>query len=118
MSLRNRTVKVKRTAAGDYVAGAWVPGAESEFDVVCSVQPLRPNEMKLLPEGRQESEALRIYSDVELKPADERSKVQADLVDITGAGTAYEYEVLSDAPWQNSIIPHHKAIIVKIAKGE
>jgi hypothetical protein len=118
-TLRNRTIKVRRYAAGSYDGlGEWVEGTESTFDVKCSVQPLRPSEMALLPEGRELKEGLRIYSDVELKGADERAKTNADKVDITGVGDAFLYEVLGNNPWQNGIISHHKTIILKIAEGQ
>ena len=69
--------------------------------------------MMLLPEGRRDKAAFRIYSDIELLPADETTKVNADLVDIDG-GTNYEYEVVANKPWQNNIINHHMAIVVKL----
>lgn len=100
------------------VDGRWTEGTPSEFDVVCSVQPLRPSEASLLPEGRELKEALRIYSDEKLNPADERAQTNSDLVDVTGVGDAFEYEVLSVAPWQNAIIPHYKTIILKVAQGK
>jgi hypothetical protein len=113
MSLRNRTVKVKRFAAGSYVSGSWVEGTSSTFDVVCSVQPLKAREMELLSEERRDSAAFRIYSDTELKPADETTKINADLVDIDG-GTNFDYEVLSNEAWANGILPHNKTVVAKL----
>ena len=114
MSLRNRTIKVKRFTAGSRVDGVWVEGSSSEFTVKCSVQPLRPREMATLPEGRRDIEALRIYADDRLLAADETTQINADLVDVSGVGDNYDFEVLSCGPWQNGIIPHHKTIISRL----
>jgi len=65
--------------------------------------------MQLLPEGRRESEAYRLYTDFELKTVRKESgdKLNADTVTIDGK----KFEVLSVAKWRNDVINHYKAVV-------
>ncbi|MCK4521419.1 MAG: hypothetical protein KAU20_02510 [Nanoarchaeota archaeon] len=110
-----QTLTVKRVAAGSYVLGIYQEGAESEFTIRASVQPLKANEMELLPDERRQSEAYRLYTDTPLQTAKEGKKgspetVNADKVIIYGD----TFEVYSVGTWQNQIINHYKIIVFKI----
>lgn len=106
-----QTLAVTRFSGSSNVDGSGnvTPAGTSGFNITASVQPLRPNEMLLLPEGRRESESYRLYSDTQLLPA-EKGKKNADTVSIYGN----DFEVLSCAVWQNTIINHYKIVVVKI----
>jgi hypothetical protein len=108
MSLRNITATVRRLSAQTtWVDGLSVDSAEdTPFSINCSVQPLTPKEMEMLPEGRRNEEVFRLYTDTELHTVEDKNP---DKIDVLGD----TYEVLSVARWRNSIIPHYKAIIVK-----
>ncbi len=103
------TVKRKDDATV-FTKGKAQNGATSDVDITASVQPLRPDEMGLLPEGRRDSEAFRLYTATELLPADEATGKNADMVVYNGK----DYEVLSCARWQNRVVPHFKAVMVKV----
>ena len=104
-----KTLTVTRYGLGSDVKGHYVEGTPSTFNITASVQPLRPNEMLLLPEGRRESEAFRLYTDTQLLPA-RKDSTNAEKVAIGSV----DYEVLSCAIWDNNIIPHFKAIVVRL----
>jgi hypothetical protein len=66
------TVTVTRPASGgSYIDGKWVPATTSTtFSVVASIQPMKPFETALLPEGYRNRESVRIYSDTFIKIGD------------------------------------------------
>jgi hypothetical protein len=108
MSLRNFILSIRRLASGQYVDGTWTTEAEiAPFDIIASVQPLTPKEMKTLPEGRRNSQAYRIYTDIELHTTRHQNP---DRVQLFGE----EFEILSVEVWQNQIISHYKAIAIKV----
>ena len=108
MSLRNFSLSVRRLSSGDYINGEWHTETEAApFIIVASVQPLTPKEMKTLPEGRRNSQAYRIYTDIELHTIRDQNP---DRVELFGQ----EFEILSVEIWQNQVIPHYKAIAVKL----
>lgn len=98
---------VTRVAAGGYVGGVWQEGAPVSIDIRASVQPTSPEDMELLPEGRRGRLAYTLFSDTELRTADSNTGTNADRVTIDGA----VYEVSAVAPWQNSILPHYRAVV-------
>jgi len=107
-SLRNFTLSIRRLGSGTYVDGTWKAEAENApFTIRASVQPLKPKEMETLPEGRRNSQAYRIYTDVELHTVRDQNP---DRVELFGE----EFEILSVEVWQNQVIPHFKAVAVKL----
>ena len=66
-----KTYTVTRVAAGDYVDGKWVEGATSTFTIQASLQPAKPKEMEMLPEGRRNQETYKLYSDTQLRTVEE-----------------------------------------------
>jgi hypothetical protein len=110
MAIPRKALVLKRPAAGTRVDGHWVEGTRTSSNIRASVQPLRPEEMSLLPEGRRNSEAFRLYTATRLQAAKESTGVNADYVVIDGA----DYEVMSCVRWQNKVIPHYKAICAKV----
>lgn len=105
--LRNFSLVVTRPTAGTFVAGLYVAGAPTTFNITASVQPLRAREMEMLPEGRRSSAAFRVYTDVLLRTVNQENP---DRVTLFGE----VYEVLSVEPWQNQILNHYKAVLVKL----
>lgn len=106
-----KTLSVKRFAAGSYnTDGDWVEGADSDFNISASVQPLTGREMEMLPEARRDSQSYKLYSDTQLLTADTSQTKNADIVTIDNE----KFEVFSDEPWQNNIINHHKITVIKI----
>jgi hypothetical protein len=84
-------------------------GEATPFSFTGSVQPLDPQEMITVPEGRDFSEARKIYTTYKLQVADRATGVNADTV-ILPEG---EFEVRSVAPYQGRILAHYKVVVVR-----
>lgn len=108
-----KTIAVKRYAAPaqDPATGDWIEGAESTFDILCSVQPLGRSEVEFLPEGRREEHAYKIYTNSTLQTLD--SNTNPDKITIGGI----DYELYSRLPWSNSIITHNKYLALKVKES-
>jgi len=109
MSARQPLI-VSRFAEGEYTNGMYVEGDLSTITILASVQPLTPEEMKTLPEARRNDAAYNLFTDTELRAAKEGSTpTNADQVTLpTG-----NFEVVNCAHWQNSVINHYKATVLK-----
>lgn len=70
MSLFN-TVSIKCTdrsgTSGSYVNGVWTPVAGAAYYITGSAQPLTSREYNSLPEGRKDTEVIKIYTSSVLK---------------------------------------------------
>jgi len=95
---------------GSFIDGTWNQPALISASFTASIQPVKPQEMLLLPEARRNEETLKLYTSTALRTADEQNNLNADQVEIDGA----RYEVLSVATWGNDIIPHYKALVVRM----
>ncbi len=94
-------------ANGDYLS----PKAR-EFEVMASVQTLKPNEMMLLPEGSRQARAVKIYTDVELFTSDQHKGTQADRIVWRGR----KFEIIASDIYQNDVINHYRAYAVEVSK--
>lgn len=105
------TYTVKRFAPGEYIDGHYMPGEESIFEIVASVQPLSPYEILQLPEGQRTKEAVKIYTTAGLRQTIESQKVKGDRISYKGR----LYEVQKVSTWEMfTDIPHFKAIAVMV----
>lgn len=109
---------ITTTTTGQYVNGRWVPGTtgttqEPDFTIRTSVQPARGKELEVLPEGLRTSEVYKIYPEIELRAVDQHSQEEADIVVYNGN----EYKVQHLEAWQNNLINHYKAFIVRIKEA-
>lgn len=97
-----------RQSEGSYdTHGIYVSGVETQISILASVQPASPDDMKLLPEGRRQSRAFTIYSDVEILPATNQNPDQLIIFNE-------RYEVMSCARWQNKIINHYASLVIRL----
>lgn len=109
-SLMTETITVKRRAAGAWTSGVFVPGAETEIQMVASVQPLRANEILQLPEHRRTREAMKVFTHERLHTTDEKAQTPGDVVLHDGK----RFEVHSVENWQiGTALPHYKSVLVK-----
>ncbi len=112
MSSFRQTVTVTRLGGGSLVKGRWTgEGSASTFDIKASIQPIRPNEVESLPEGRRNSKAFRLYTSADLR--DMQSGANPDRVELFGE----DYEVTAKAPWQNNVINHYKYFVTKLLEA-
>ncbi len=105
-----KPLTVKRPAGGSYVNGKWVEsGAPSEITIKASVQPATTEDLQSLPENRRQYGAYRVYSSTQFQSLEEDEN-NPDVVVIGGN----DYEIAQVQPWQNGIVPHYKAIAVRV----
>jgi hypothetical protein len=102
------TYEYKRLAAGTYVDGKWIEGAEIIGTIVASIQPLTPQETQTLPEGERSSEFIRIYTATKINKVNEAAMTKGDKITYNGR----DYEVKKVEDWTAYRIPHYKAIAV------
>ena len=106
MSSFRQALVVKRKVAGTVVDGLFVEGATSDINITASIQPLKPDEVKQLPEGRRNSKPFWLFTATELNIV---SSANPDLVIIGGV----TYEVDNIEVWQNNVLPHYKCLVYK-----
>ena len=109
MSFRTSKL-VLRQATGGYVDGVWIGGSRSVLTTVASCQPASTKQDLLaLPEGRQHSDLIKIYSDDRLQIAEEGLGLQPDCVVFDGVA----FEIVSYFAHQSGVINHYKYMAVK-----
>ena len=110
IDIPTETLTVERYAAGTWVEGVFTKGVQSILNVEASVQPLRGNEIKLLPEHRRTAEAIKIYTETKMRTTDELNQLPADV--ITHDGKRFEIHKVEN--WFiGTDIPYYKAIAIK-----
>jgi len=110
MTFFNNNYKYKRKSSGYIDAkGNYVEGSFFEYDFVGNIQIMSGKDMQLLPEGRRETESIKIFSGIRLNTVDVKNKTNPDIVIFNGE----EYEVISSSPYQNNLINHYEMIAQK-----
>lgn len=101
----------RRYILGTYINGKYAEGTATDTPFKGTAQPVSGDEMELLPEARRGSEAMWVISDptFDIRTAKENSH-NADWISIDGDW----FEVLEARRWKNSIIPHYRALVVRI----
>ena len=108
MSLQFRQpVTVHRMAIGTYLKGEYTEGAASTITIMASVQPDTRSAVEPAAEGRDNRKVFKLYTDTKLRLVTEANP---DRVVLFGE----EYEVASEAIWQNNVINHYKYTVVEI----
>ena len=102
-----------RKAAGTYINGIWVEGAETLIPITASVQPTTGEEMLSLPEDRRNSKSYALFTSTKVEVI--HTGANPDQIVIFGE----RYEVIRVEPWQNrpavfGIINHYKFYAVKL----
>jgi len=112
INLLTHTITRTRYAAGEWINGRFAKGDATDSSISASVQPLRSNEILLLPEGRRTTEALKIYTKDRLFTSDEKAQTPADILTIDGV----RYEVHMTEAWNlnGSNQEHYKSIALKM----
>ena len=109
--LTSKILVTQPTGEGRYVDGRFIEGKKETIEIMASVQPMMPSEIKMLPEGRRNFEGIKIYSDVKLKVSDELNNKNASILEYDGK----KYEVQRVFNWAiGTDIPHYEILAVKI----
>ncbi len=104
---------VERRAAGSWntVTGVFDKGALSTLTPTLVIQPMKPNEVLLLPEHRRQMESVKVYSVTELLTTDEKAQTTTDVLIYRGL----RWEILQIGHWNEApFLKHFKYAAVKI----
>lgn len=104
-----RTIPKFSFTSGAYDAsGRSSQGSETASTIFASCQPLKPEEVQLLPEGRRDDGGtFRIYTDDVLQTI---TSENPDQIEIFGN----RYEVFEQERWGNNIINHNKYLTLRV----
>ena len=109
MSFR-KPFTVKRNAAGGYVNGVYVEGAETTITIQASVQPVSGQDLVAIPEGRRASDMVKVYTSEDLFGQGDAGTGQSpDRLVYRGK----EYEIYTKEPNQMGVVSHFKYYAVK-----
>lgn len=102
-------VTVTRAGQGAWVEGVWVPGSEETLSVLASIQPVTPEDLQMLPEGRRLDARYALFSDTELNGALEGSGQDPDRVTLFGE----DHEIAAVGRWRNNVINHYRYVALR-----
>jgi hypothetical protein len=101
----SKKITIKRTKVGEYKGGFYEKGSAKEFSVMASIQPHFFKEVDKLPEGRQSTDAVKIYT--ESKLISKNNNYESDLIKYNGLW----YEVYQVKDYSGlGFLPHFKGI--------
>lgn len=106
------SVTVTRYATGAYSDGDWVEGASSALTVTANVQPMPPERMQTLPEGRRGTAGIILFTDTALRTVSEDDQTSADAVTWDG----YSWEVVEVSNFWTGIAleeAHYEVLAVR-----
>lgn len=88
--------------------GVWVPGSRECFSISASVQPLsvKGEDLQTLPEGRNLTDYIVVYTAAKLLLAASDTKQQADIIISNGRG----FEIVSSEEHCSGVISHFKYV--------
>lgn len=107
---KSHNLVARRFVPGVYKDGKWIEGTMFKFNFFCSLQPLTPHQIALLPEARREDESSLIITETELRKVSVRNQRNSDIIEIEDE----LYEVYSVKPWKNKIIPHYEVVVIML----
>lgn len=104
------SVTVDRFADGDFDDdGIATTPTSSPFTIIASVQPMRPDEKLMLPEGSRGRESIKLYTVSELKTMNEETKRPADVVNWESK----KFDVFQVSRYKMGVQDHTKAIAIR-----
>lgn len=111
LDLLTGTIQIIQPSAGAWVDGEFVNGATTTLNIPASVQPLKASDLKMLPEGRRNTEAIKIYAETKAVISDEKNSKNNSKIVYDGKN----YEVFSVFNWSiGTDLKHYKIIALKI----
>ena len=100
-----------REALGSYVNGQWISGARDTTEIQASIQPVvLGQDMQSVPEGRRQSDFIKIYSTEKLLLASDEPGMQSDIIVHEAQG----YELTGTSAYASGVIPHYKYSATKL----
>lgn len=88
-------VFVNRATKGAYVDGLYVPGTNTRFAVLASVQQPTPKQLEILPEGDRDKDTLLFITKRKLQTTNDGEGLIADSVEYENS----KYRLVQKANW-------------------
>lgn len=104
---------VVRHRTGERVRGVWTPGPTTSDTFVGSVQPVKGKDLELLPIGRRDTGAVKVYSNTPLAVSVEGGTTPGDVVVWQGRA----WEIIAALPYQNGVINHYKYLATDMGEA-
>lgn len=100
-----------RKAAGEYVSGRWVEGLETLVPIEVNIQPMKEEELLILPEADRARQWYKVYSDSEIR-ADKQGVggYSADEFEFEGD----RYKVMKVRHYSMGILNHFRAMAARV----
>ena len=113
MILGRESITLRRQSGSVSWGSDGRPSASTaDTTIQASVQPLGERELQRLPEGFRQRDPRRIYTESELRTADQHGDTVADLVVIDSV----VYQVQS-VTRHRSVIPHYRGLLLRIQEA-
>lgn len=111
-SMGGKKFSVRRSRGGSYVNGVWTEDdtGPAILQVLASEQPVNGKDIERIPEGDRVREVRKLYAAQELRPHNERTGAEADVITIRGQ----EFQVSTVERWQS----YWKCLIVSLEVKE
>lgn len=104
-------ITLRTFLVGSYINGRWVEGSFTDSAITASIQPLKGEELLMLPEDRRESESYKMYTSTRVQTLTDKNPNQVIFFSKT-------FEVIQVFPWQNTAIfypvQHYKYICMRL----
>lgn len=90
--------------------------AVSTSEIEVSLQPLKSHELQRLPEGERQRDQRKAYTYTQLRTSDQLGAYQADELvdDVEDDATGHTYQVAEIDPYNDGMLGHHKARVVRL----
>ena len=112
-----KLITIKRQQGGAYINGDYVKGSDVDINILASQQPLTPNELQQLPEGRRTNQSFKFYTDIKLRTVNDENPENHENPDKAYIDNE-PFEVTGVYPYQSGIINHYKVILTKVNKTD
>lgn len=119
MLLGATTITLRRVAAQSVGSdGRGVDGSSSDTEIMASVQPAQGEDLQVLPEGLRSRRTIKVYTETELRTADQQAGTAPDKLVLSGLSGIDDgtYEVQTVQPWY-ALLPHHKALATLVQEA-
>jgi len=93
--LQDDFILIRNSGAGQYIKGVWNPSPTEEIAIKAKLQPISNADLLRLPEAQRTEATHIIWTETELKTADETAQTSADII-VNGEGQQFRIIQISN----------------------
>lgn len=113
LSIFRKNHVVRRFAPQEITLG-YATSRYEDFVAMLNVQPLGPDALQAIPEGKRQFKRLKVFGDFQFTAADQSKGIPGDWLFYLGAW----YECVSAVPWDHTMLAHCRAEFSAVAETE